>query len=181
MSERIEGVPVGCKLVRIGNAEHGDWHICGDGSHHIWTHTSSSLCCYPILAPDNVYNVVDLASVPIPEGYERDGKDPAPGVKEEDTWFRALKTGDVCTNQHNSEMAYTCSSVGTFGGDLRRIILRKIAPKTKRVLVVEIPLEGEETLLGLAISVGAQTVVSIGKGRRCYLQDVAHRIEERPL
>ena len=40
------------------------------------------------LEPDNIYGVLDLASLPIPDGYERAGEKP-------EEWFRSAEAADV--------------------------------------------------------------------------------------
>jgi hypothetical protein len=77
------------------------------------------------LEPDNVYGVLDLWSVPIPEGYERAG---GPAAE----WFREPVMGDMWLHRDGS---YGNSPVFYVpGADRRRILLRK---KTRRVLVCE--------------------------------------------
>lgn len=136
MSERIEGVPPGTKLVRIGKPMPGEMVITSFGL--IREASANHVSVYPIIVPDNPYNVIDLATVPIPEGWERDGNQAedhvVEGVKVKG-WFRD-------TPEHGSETRFISrhGEVSTdhaycIGPDRRRIHVRKIQPKTRRVLV----------------------------------------------
>lgn len=146
MNQQIEGVPVGCKLVRIGVPEVGEFFIGAGGitNKAIYKYESNSLQqYYPIIAPDNVYNAIDLTKVKIPNGYERDGDK----VEE---WFRLAEHGKLyfTSGYTISVRSYSPCATDSLNTD-GRIILRKIAPKTKKVLVieVEIPILADEQII----------------------------------
>ncbi len=160
MSEqKIEGVPVGMKLVRIGRALPGDLGLNSYGETQTFPDGTESENI-PILDWDNVYRQ-DLSTVPIPEGYERDGETP-------EEWFRSAKVDETFLGSL-SKQAVTRTKCYV-PGDLRRIIIRKIAPKTRRVLVVEFPAEAGEAMIDIL----ARALL----GKLTYSSS---RIEDRPL
>ena len=167
MTERIEGVPVGTKLVAIRRPVCGEYvlNVSNMRPERVYVVGQFAGGGYPIIAPDNVYGVVDLATFPIPDGYERDGDKP-------EDWFRDLNSTDSCWYlSSGGGKAYLHQKGESCTDDCRRIILRKLKPKTKRVLVVECeqPWHNGEP--------AALTVIYHNENMRV----ISHRIEERPL
>ena len=142
MSERIEGVPVGTKLVRIGKAKMGDWYI--DTSTGLTLNCGNELYDYkfPIIVPDNVYGVIDLSVVPIKykeklADYEIDGD------TVESAYFTLQQgSGKHFISDNGVVLPVDQMSFHLFSpdADLRRIHVRKIKPKTRKVLVWEMPI-----------------------------------------
>lgn len=161
-SIRIEGVPAGCKLVRIGVGRKGEHYL--DVSGEVFVSDGTHLWIYPILTPDNCYGTLDLTTVPVPEGYERDGDKP-------EEWFREYVIGETVINSAGRAVvphSYISQS------DSRRIILRRIAAKTKRVLVEEIEIaDSKDHIAGSCWPTYADRMVSLWPGR--------FRIEEREI
>jgi hypothetical protein len=92
----------------------------------------------PVVQPDNAYNILRLEDLKIPEGHEPDGetlKDAFRQInKDTDAWLGVdgkVHSREICAaslagdNQCGDPVEY----------EARRLCLRKIAPKTKRVLV----------------------------------------------
>ena len=124
--QNLPGVPVGTKLVGIRRVMKGEYWIDSLGSLRQRESNAPSLGVLPIVEPDNVYGVIDLNTVSIPEGYERDGTSP-------EEWFRKVQSGHWFIADDLKVLHALVSSYG------RRIILRK-KKKTKRVLVAEFEL-----------------------------------------
>src|SRR5258708_3591844 len=120
--ERIKGIPEWLKVVEFRPAKAGEWIMTSVGpekNDYNFRHAISF-----ILAPDNVYNVYDLAEVKIPEGYRRVEKD----------WFREPKGEDYIKAPWRNgctEYAVESTSSGPNFGlnrdieDRRRIIVEK--------------------------------------------------------
>lgn len=87
----------------------------------IWEATGFS-CTYPVVKPNNAYNVVRLEDLKIPEGYEPDG-------------FCGLTEGELYLSVNGEVRTYERGIWPLL--DPRRLRLRKIAPKTKRVVILE--------------------------------------------
>lgn len=133
MTQTIEGVPVGWKLVRFGKFRKGEYilNVLGDVFGPV--KRDSEADCYPVIAPDNVYGQ-PLSEVEIPVGYEKAGQTDA-------EWFREPTPGESYVffegGYSHVPKDYT-EPHHTMGPDHRRIILRPIKPPTRKVLVVEI-------------------------------------------
>lgn len=80
-----------------------------------------------IVKPNNVYDVLRLEDLKIPEGYEPDGE----SLKDA---FRVPADGGIYLPYTDTE-AWKWD--GYCKGDARRLCLRKIAPKTISVLTIE--------------------------------------------
>ncbi len=124
---QIPGVPAGMKLVRVGSPRTGEYFINTGGVITLSGFDGHHCKGAAILAFDNVYNCA-LESVAIPEGYERDGETAG-------EWFRAVRPGEAYINCYTGGVL--TKDTHPAGPDPRRIILRKIEPKTKEVLVIE--------------------------------------------
>lgn len=152
---RISGIPVGSILLRIGQADFGEWFIDNTGTVKVADFTRSTI--RPIIAPNNVYGEIDLSVLELPEGWERDGE-----LDKPEEWFRVPgfheyvlsidRTSAVYANEHQRHTH-------------RRIILRST---TRRVLIIELPVSQNEIPAELA---------SVLAG----FPNVNSRIEERPV
>jgi hypothetical protein len=118
------------------------------------------------LVPDNVYDTLDLYSVEIPEGYERDGYTVS-------AWFREPQAGEsfvgVAQNVIKNKERLGVVLSNLFCTDYRRIILRPIAPKTKRVFVLEVDAPAKYPSLFTVTVNGENVNINLIKG------------EERPI
>lgn len=165
MSERIEGVPVGTKLVRIGAPKLGDWLIGPSSGKAMQADHDFSLATFiGIIVPDNVYNVIDLSTVKTFED----------GWEDDENSFRSV---DNTKNEfYISPITFAVVSSKTFlggacGPDIRRKHVRKIQPKIRRVLVAEWPIGADGRVEGWftpAINFVSES-------------PLIYRIEERPL
>lgn len=130
-TQQIEGVPVGTKIARIGNPGIGEWII--EPSSGAVRQVSSRYYkefYVPILIPDNVYCVFDLATVPTPmsDQYERTGE------------FRMARPIDCFIGRNGflcmNEADWRADVWKGDSGDTRRIILRR-KKTVKRYLVMD--------------------------------------------
>jgi hypothetical protein len=151
----IPGVPVGTRIAAVSRVDAGSWYIDIDGALRRWE-AKTSQETFTVIVPDNQYCLIDLSAVPIPDGWERDGKH----------WFRAVAVGDWYIPPCSGDPSQYRGEVFGMGEDPRRIIVHRIAPKTKRVLVAE--WEIGEMNEGDAI-------------RALNVRGAVCRIEERPL
>lgn len=146
MPEQIPGVPLGMRIKALRSPGEG---LGGAfNSYHVE------------FEPDNVYGL-DLDSVLIPEGYERDGNCP----KE---WFRTLKAGDLYVPMCDGSVPYLAETSDVVG-DRRRIIVRRKKTK-KRFVIVEAEVPTEARIDSVAWC-----------GSNDLLHNVPFRIEEREL
>lgn len=142
MSQNIEGLPDGVKIVSVKlDTAAGNVHQHGING-------------VVRLEPDNVYGILNLAALKIPEGFTRGPFD----VPSEDEWW--LSTWGA---------AY--QGMLTEADDRRRIIL--IPHKPKRVLVLECEVGPPLCSENLA----AEFTRLLWHG--CELKVLSHRIEER--
>jgi hypothetical protein len=178
MSERIDGLPPGVKVSSLTFTRNRE-EMRGEFVRGATV----------TLEPDNVYGVLDLASVPIPAGYERVGDKP-------EEWFRdPLPDEFTLCNLNGDGRCLYASAVHRLHesdatDDRRRIILRKVKPNTKRVLVIELPiLEAPRAPGDIGASVPRAldlgTITCIGAATAEYLvkdwryPEPRYRIEER--
>ncbi len=132
---------------------------------------------YVAVAPDNVYNNLDLTKVPLPAGYEYSGVAPSDDVEEGKWWFRRPNYGEIFIARIGGTLGLDLQPLvlakGTDGPDHRRIILKKTPPKTKTVLIVEC-----EDSPGVASSVFTKTKYPFN----VYQANIiSTRREERPI
>ncbi len=138
---QIEGVPVGTKIKRIGRPDIGEFII---GLHSGIERVVKPLAAqnYAILEPDNVYNVVNLERVPVPDGWERIG-----------TWWQdvVVMPRDTCWLDRNGYVhgPHCPDHVHELGKDRFRIILRK-KKQVKRYLVMRTEVPEWTRLEGIA-------------------------------
>lgn len=184
MGERIEGVPVGTKLVRIGGGITGETAIGRYGIPFTISLTDERMSEYwPIIVPDNVYNVIDLATVPIPEGWERDGdqaEDRIVDGKKVPGYFREIDYGgdkSYIGQGKNAVFACRVYSAKEVSGDPRRIHVRKIQPKTRRVQVLIYTVEISSTRKGPGVITLEEALRAIATNSDVYKISE----EERPL
>lgn len=168
MNERIEGVPVGARLVRIGLASVGaDWIIDENGKPKLMTSIGAH-SYWPIIVPNNVYNVIDLTTVPIPEGEEY--------VEGLDVAFHGIVAGSRFIADDSGKVMvadeYLIAEMSSRRKDLRRIHVRKIQPKTRRVLIREYRISDDGDTCSWS-NAEADRAVAECPGY--------YRIEERPL
>lgn len=144
MNNRIPGVPIGVKLVRVGVALHREHYLVGakSGASIVTTcMADKSTGLNAIVAPDNVYNVIDLKSVAIPDGWDRDGMDPEEGIDEKLWWWRPVTQTDTWIGRdlviHGKDNPChpSCHTNIPIGPDTRRIILKR-KPVTRRYAVI---------------------------------------------
>jgi len=169
-TKQIEGIPVGCRLVRIGAVMAGEWVLDWEGVPYTFTGYDGGNKNYVIVAPDNVYTVYNLTSVAIPAGYERDGEK----IEE---WFREPQAEEWFLTTLQNAVKNTRSFRAVYegkSGDYRRIILRPIAPKTKKVLVVEFEDPSDSLLNYWSESMGTD-----GKTNSYFKRTVT--LQERPI
>jgi hypothetical protein len=173
-TSQVPGIPLGTKLVRIGRPRDDEFVIGGSGTIIEGGRSSSQWKNWPIIVPDNVYNVIDLEKVPIPVGWHR---------KEFD-WFRrpVLPRPNSWVDEYNRfgehyllpalllEVMRADESF-SLTGDVRRIIVEPDDPKVRRVLVVECREPAGWTPPAVV------TVTFHGE----ILPALSWRIEERPL
>lgn len=116
MSQQIEGLPVGTKLVGIRSLRKDDHYISpNDGK--VYKSDRDSCSVYPIICADNAYAEIDLAAIPVPDGYERDGETP-------EEWFRIAKLDDKFVAANN---CHRIVSGWVNSADTRRIVVRPVA------------------------------------------------------
>lgn len=122
MQQQIPGVPLGTKIKSL--------HLEG----------LRPGLAYVQLEPDNIYGVLDLASVQISAGMERLPSD----------WFRMPKIGEWFVHCLSLLPVFCDTKWLAATSDLRRIIVQPVKPKMRRVLVVEIenPTTEEVSLVG---------------------------------
>jgi hypothetical protein len=117
MSEHIDGLPPGVKVSSLTFTRNGE-EMRGEFVRGATV----------TLEPDNAYGALDLASVPIPAGYERDGDKP-------EGWFRdPLPDELTLCNLNGDGRCLYASAVHRLHesdatDDRRRIILRKVKPR----------------------------------------------------
>lgn len=155
-------VPVGTKLDAVREAQLGEYIIDSLGHVDRWKWNDVSAAVFPIIVPDNVYGVINLEDVKVPEGYERVDSD----------WFREPTNGESYINSlsHNLVVKYSGAfEINYSTADKRRIIVRPVKKK-KFYLVVdeEIPYAGN--------CIG-EVCYSVGFGNPKH--PVKFRVEER--
>lgn len=134
MGEEIEGLPPGVKIVAIkpfSEFKYGEYLLSNRG----WINkiddrfVSHSDTKYLQLVPDNIYGVIDLLAVPIPDGFERVGETAKEWFREPVTVLSGYKEKFVWADESDRQ--------GPRGRDLRRIIICPIKPVKRRVLRAE--------------------------------------------
>jgi hypothetical protein len=134
-TQNIAGVPSHVKVVAFGKPKYGEYFINSFLPPFVEQYDGGQIAHYPIVEANNVYLTTDLSTVKIPAGYELAGKT-------QDEWFREPKDLEVFIPRKDlgdgPEISTFFVCLGELAnGDKRRLILRPIAPKTKKVLIVE--------------------------------------------
>lgn len=145
----VRGVPIGTKLVRVSfdsdELAKNEFIIAANGTFiSQFGATTGIRAGLAIITPDNVYGVLNLAGMPMPEGYELDGETLEAAFRYPTR--RDFDTGQYFIRCPRDDGWSTDTPVGmkddTFNliGDIRRICIRPVEPvkvKTKKVLVIE--------------------------------------------
>ena len=161
--QQIEGVPIGAKVVKIGNLQKGCSYIEWNGK-IVKAVIDSAGTGFVILEPDNDYGkfLHEVEAEIIAAGRERlGGEDYREPAKGEEFWTIG-----------NTAIFRTCPGSSPVFGN--RLILKPRKPKTKKFLVMEIPIndDGYALVPSLNLHVYAKATVDLNPSL-C-------RIEERP-
>jgi len=161
--QQIPGIPIGAKLVRIGNLEKGINYICWGGLINKAKEDTKSAANFAIVEPDNDYGKF-LHEVE--EDIKAAGRERLGGEND----YRLPKKGE--------EIWSTLGKAVKIEKDwefLERIIL---APrKTKRVLVIEVPApQLDDFIKVISIALDFPHGTEIINSTTC-----TYRIEERPV
>lgn len=148
ISIQVPGVPIGTKLVRVSSDSeelaNNEFIIATNGTFISRFATARTRAGLAIITPDNAYGVLNLAGMPMPEGYELDGETMEAAFR-----YPAIcgfDAGQFFIRCPRDDGWSTDAPVGmkddTFNliGDIRRICIRPVEPvkvKTKKVLVIE--------------------------------------------
>lgn len=119
----IEGIADHLKITSYRSIGHGE-HYFVWGEHQTWEYCQDSIDHYPVVEPDNVYNVYDLAEVKIPEGFEF-------------VEFRTVVKDDRVINSFGELETVLYGFIHTMAQDYRRIVVKPVAKKTRRVVVID--------------------------------------------
>lgn len=164
-TQTIEGVPLGTKIARLGVPKSGDWVVGRIVGMYQVGRDTNTYGSYVILAPDNIYNVCDLSTVPIPEGWERDGD----SIEE---WYRIAKNVEGYLTRTGKVWEYAPYGISTI---CPVICLRRLPPVTKRVLI------GEWEIRTNASQQSSGFVGELAAQERVATRPMVYRIEERRL
>lgn len=130
MSERIEGLPEGVKLVRFGWPLAGEYYLTVDGriKKSIAMQSNPELTTYAVVAYDNCYGK-PLNELTIPEGYESTGE------------YRLIRNGEYFLGKNEPERVWQEFDITIFSDyqTCKRLILRKKQKKTTVVVEFELP------------------------------------------
>lgn len=169
-SQLIPGVLVGTRIASVRIPKFGDWIIGERGQVVQVTGSTHYHFVYPILEPDNPYNVIDLKQVPIPAGWELDGA----SIEEA---YQPLKEGRRYIAARGS-FAYIagCSDSGSY-----RLAIRPIPKPKIRVLVGEWPIreDGIHSTLSSVSPKGAEILSNTVVPTTIWGTKDNFRIEER--
>ena len=166
---QIPGVPVGCKVVRIGDLERGCSFLSNNGQIEKSDGKTSHCPSFVIVEPDNPYNKflheveADIKAV----GRERLGGDDYRNPKQDEEFWGIYP----CEGANKA--------VAIVYGNHERLILKPLKPKTRKVLVVECEApEDIKDIIGRLKSIRFEWMDGFGQP----VKDTAtYRIEERPL
>lgn len=156
MSEKIEGVPDGLTVVRIGIPSETEWYMdpLGKGvrkSGGIDGSTDHPVTLRVIVEPDNVYNSINLKTL-VPEGFEyvRFGY-----PDHTETWLSA-KCDQVYYDCHVHGVDHCPSHNWCLSGlnliDPRRVIVRKVKKTSKQLVVTFVNNSGPEINLDMMVN-----------------------------
>jgi hypothetical protein len=175
---QVEGIPIGTKLVRIGAVNPSEFYIdLVTGKPMQWrSPLPSQVMYYSIIAPDNVYGVIDLAAS-ITSRFNGIGSLSFKCAKS--NWFRCPQIGEAYLAPN-----FTLHRGGIdLTGDTRRIIMEPThvspKPKMRRVLVAEYLID--ETLDGTKENLRYPDNVTTPQNAESCVKNfpTAYRIEER--